>query len=259
VELSKEKTKISHIDQGFDFLGFNLRKYKGKLLIKPAKDKTLKHRRSVRETIKQGFAWQQDMLIRKLNPILRGWANFYRHQVSKETFNRNDTEVWKTLWQWAKRRHPHKNCKWIIRKYFKEIDDRKWIFNNPKSGLKIVLQAYTPITRHSKIKGDCNPYDPEWKEYLQSRVTMENPNKNLSYRERILLNQSGICPICRTLLDLDDEEQIDLHHIIPRKKGGTDQMSNIVILHTNCHRSIHHRKDLQPADNEALPCLSRVQ
>ena len=109
LELSLEKSKIVHIDEGFDFLGQNIRKYKGKLLIKPAKKNIKSFLNKVRETIKSNKASTAANLIGLLNPMILGWANYHRHIVAKETFSFIDHEIWKALWQWAKRRHPDKN------------------------------------------------------------------------------------------------------------------------------------------------------
>jgi RNA-directed DNA polymerase len=108
LELSPEKTGITHIDQGFDFLGVNIRKYNGKLLIKPSKKNVKAFLDKVRNAIKGNKAAKQINLIKMLNPIIRGWANYHRSVTARETFERVDTEIWRTLWKWAKRRHPKK-------------------------------------------------------------------------------------------------------------------------------------------------------
>src|ERR1700682_5226126 len=117
--LSPVKTKVTHIDEGFDFLGWNIRKYNGKLLMKPSKANVKAHLDKIREVIKGNKTAKQANLIRLLNPILRGWANYHRHAVAKETFARVDTYVWSMLWQWAVRRHPEKGARWVKDKYFK--------------------------------------------------------------------------------------------------------------------------------------------
>lgn len=128
--LSPEKTKITHIDDGFDFLGMNVRKYKGKLLIKPAKKNVAAFLGKVRTFIKGNKALRQDKLIKSLNPIIQGWANYHRHIVARRTFERVRMEIWKCLWQWAKRRHPHKGRQWVKKKYFRDIGTRQWVFAN---------------------------------------------------------------------------------------------------------------------------------
>lgn len=117
--LSPEKTRITHIREGFDFLGWNIRKYNGKLLMKPSKANVKAHLDKIREVVKANKTATQAHLIRLLNPVLRGWANYHRHVVAKETFARVDDDVWSMLWRWAVRRHPNKGARWVKEKYFK--------------------------------------------------------------------------------------------------------------------------------------------
>ncbi|MDM8517434.1 reverse transcriptase domain-containing protein, partial [Desulfobacterales bacterium HSG16] len=126
--LSEEKTKISHINDGFDFLGFNIRKYKGKLLTKPSKSGIASIKVKVRETIKANKSVKTETLIKKLNPVIRGWGNYYRHSASKRTFTSIDHAIFETTWKWAKRRHPNKSLTWIKSKYFQREKNRNWVF-----------------------------------------------------------------------------------------------------------------------------------
>jgi RNA-directed DNA polymerase len=127
--LSDEKTRITHIDEGFDFLGFNVRKYKGKLLIKPSKKNTKAMLEKVRDIIKTRKGATTDELINTLNPIIRGWANYHQHVVSKQTFTYVDRQIFNSIWQWCCRRHPNKGRRWIKVKYFKSTDSRNWVFS----------------------------------------------------------------------------------------------------------------------------------
>jgi len=172
--LSPEKTRITHITEGLDFLGWNIRKYHGKLLMKPSKANIKTHLDRVREIIKANKTAKQMNLIEQLNPILRGWANYHRHIVAKKTFSWIDSQVWSALWQWAKRRHPHKSARWVKAKYFKTRGDRDWMFtaideSNKHKMHSLVLEADTSIRRHIKIKGMANPHDPAWKQYFEAR------------------------------------------------------------------------------------------
>jgi len=114
LELSPEKTNVTHVDQGFDFLGVNIRKYNGKLLIKPSKKNVKAFLDKVRNAIRSNKATKQISLIKMLNPIIRGWANYHRSVVARETFERVDSEIWRSLWRWAKRRHPEKRTVWNL-------------------------------------------------------------------------------------------------------------------------------------------------
>jgi RNA-directed DNA polymerase len=128
LELSLEKTKVTHIDKGFDFLGVNIRKYNGKLLIKPSKENVKACLDKVRKAIKDNKAAKQINLIKMLNPIIRGWANYHRTVTAKESFKFVDNEIWLSLWRWAKRRHPDKSPVWIKKKYFRTVGNRNWVF-----------------------------------------------------------------------------------------------------------------------------------
>jgi len=173
LSLSREKTRITHITEGVDFLGWNMRKYGGKLLTKPSKANIKAHLAKVREIIKANKTIKQVDLIGILNPVLRGWANYHRHAVAKNVFARNDHEVWSMLWKWAKRRHPNKGLRWIMVKYFHTRRDRKWLFiaeeADRKGERQLFLEASMPIRRHIKIRTKANPHDPVWREYFNAR------------------------------------------------------------------------------------------
>lgn len=176
LELSKEKTKITHIDEGFDFLGQSLRKFKGKLLIRPAKKNQHTFLTKVREIAKDNKQATAGNLIQLLNPVIRGWANYHSHVVSKKIYGSMDYAIFQTLWQWAKRRHPNKGKRWIKDKYFKPVRNRKWVFSGTiprKDGkpqtLHIVYATHTPTRRHIKVIGKANPYDPQWTNYFLQR------------------------------------------------------------------------------------------
>jgi RNA-directed DNA polymerase len=165
LELSEEKTLITHIDQGFDFLGWNFRKYKGKLLIKPSKKSIDNVKQKISDMINKGKAWKQEDLIGALNPIITGWTNYHQSVVSKETFSKLDNLVWNMLWRWAKRRHPKKSRSWIAKRYWHNEGLRNWVFSTKKNKLK--LFSDTKIVRHTCLKLDRNPYLD--KEYFDVR------------------------------------------------------------------------------------------
>ncbi len=176
LELSQEKTKITHIEDGFDFLGFNVRKYNGKLLIKPAKKSIKALLDGFRDTIKTSKALSTTDLIRILNPKIRGWTNYYRHVIAKKTFSYIHYCIFKAIWQWAKRRHPNKNSTWRQKKYFCCRGTRQWIFfakTRNKNDETIFLELFNAnsvaIKRHVKIRADANPFDPQFKEYFEKR------------------------------------------------------------------------------------------
>jgi RNA-directed DNA polymerase len=241
--LSPEKTKITHISEGFDFLGWNIRKYNGKLLMKPSKANIKAHLEKVRGVIKENRTAQQVNLIRQLNPILRGWVNYHRHVVAKETFARNDKRIWSMLWQWALRRHPNKGARWIKDKYFKTYGIRNWVFSTVdkrKDGAPreytLLEQSDTPIKRHIKIKALANPHDPDWQPYFESRwgSNLLNSSKGRSKLYRGWRRQEGLCSSCKepiTKLTLWESS-----FIVKRTAGGTDAASNLRMHHLHCRK-----------------------
>ncbi|CEO40749.1 Mobile element protein [Photobacterium kishitanii] len=172
--LSVEKTKLTHIDDGFDFLGFNHRKYKGKLLIKPSKSNTLLFLRNLRELIKKHATIPVNDLIKLINPKLRGWANYYRHCVAKQIFGYVGHNLFQALWHWAVRRHPTKSKDWVVHKYFLNRKGQ-WQFHgwqkvmNMDCLFNLFQIAKVPIERHVKIRSAATPFDPEYQEYLAKR------------------------------------------------------------------------------------------
>jgi RNA-directed DNA polymerase len=179
LRLSPEKTKITHISDGFDFLGQNVRKHRKKLLIMPATKNVHAFLTHFRTILQNNVASSQLPLIRHLNLVIRGWANYHRHVASKTTFAKVDNCIWEALWRWAKRRHPKKTPGWIAGKYWHPIGSRSWEFavdtgEKTASGkpiwVKLARASAIPIRRYVKIRSDANPSDPRWRAYLEERA-----------------------------------------------------------------------------------------
>lgn len=254
--LSKEKTRITHIEQGFDFLGWNFRKYEGKLLIKPAIENVKNFLMDIRKTIKHLRTAKQTDVIGILNPKISGWANYHRGAVSSRTFAKVDHEIFAALWQWACRRHPRKGKKWIKQKYFRSLNLCNWEFcvitGKPGKPEIVKLEKATnfKIRRHRKILKEANPYDPEWDQYFEERMSYKMTN-SLSGRKDLLAiwrMQKGICPICNQ--PVNKESGWIVHHLQPRSKGGSEKIANKRMLHENCHRKYHsiHGLETGPLD-----------
>jgi RNA-directed DNA polymerase len=243
--LSPEKTKITHIKEGFDFLGWNIRKYNGgKLLMKPSKANVKAHLDKIREIIKANKAAKQANLIRLLNPILRGWVNYHRHVVAKATFARVDKSVWSMLWQWATRRHPNKGTRWIKEKYFKTRGSRNWVFaaiekheDGTSRELILLNESDTPVQRHIKIRADANPHDMKWEQYFESRwgKKMLNSPRGRGKLYRVWLRQDGMCSNCTE--QITKSTPWSVRHIVKKAEGGSDAVSNLQMHHLNCHRN----------------------
>jgi RNA-directed DNA polymerase len=246
LNLSTEKTLITSMEDGFDFLGFNHRHYNGKLLIKPSKKKVLDFCKRLGKEIKAINGYEQELVIRRLNPILRGFANYYKGVVSKETFSYISSRLWRYLWCWAKRRHPNKSKKWIRKRYFKTINGNKWTFattisdrRGKEKDLILYPIASTPIERHVKVKGEASPDDPSLREYWEKRHQKHGRSyweKN-SRNYKIAQNQNWTCPICGE--PLFNGEEIETHHTAPVAQGGLDDIENLQHLHKPCHKQVH--------------------
>lgn len=246
LKLSITKTRIVNIDDGFDFLGWNFRKYSGTLLIKPSKKNMASFYEKIRNAISDNSAATQENLIRVLNPMLRGWAQYHSPVVAKQAFSRMESLLFWRLMRWAKRRHPMKNVDWIRRKYWRSVGNRNWVFacnSVDGSGGKTVRELYslsgTAIERHTKLKGAFNPYDPSWEMYGET-LRRERMLKNMRYRKewaRMYLDQSGKCALCGYEMDIDTGWHD--HHIEYRVSGGSDALGNRVLLHPNCHAQVH--------------------
>jgi RNA-directed DNA polymerase len=248
--LSPEKTKVTHIRDGFDFLGWNIRKYNDKLLMKPSKANVKAHLDTIREIIKANKAAKQANLIGLLNPVLRGWANYHRHVVAKKTFGRVDYHVWSMLWQWATRRHSHKGSGWIKAKYFTSRDSRNWVFaatekqeDGTSRELVLLQESDTPIQRHIKIKADANPHDRKWEQYFETRWAkkMLNSTRGRGKLYRVWLRQDGACPHCQAPITKNTPWSI--RHIVRKPDGGTDAASNLQMYHLNCRRHNFHAQN----------------
>ncbi len=234
LELSDEKTLITHIDNGFDFIGWNFRKYKGKLLIKPSKKSIHKVSEKISNTIKKGKTWSQEALISALNPIITGWSNYHQSVVSKKTFSLMDSKIWNMLWKWAKRRHPNKSRTWIAHKYWHSIGNRKWVFATKYNQLKLLSDKR--IVRHTSLTLNKNPYTDT--EYFHTRKLKQGLKKLSGRFRKIWENQKGKCPFCNLMIDINNGgEERPLHH----KNGNHDdnRVSNLVYTHVQCHRQHH--------------------
>jgi len=241
--LSPEKTKITHIKEGFDFLGWNIRKYNGTLLMKPSKANVKEHLDKIREVINGNKSAKQANLIRLLNPVLRGWANYHSHVVAKETFDRVDSSVWSMLWRWAVRRHPNKGTPWVKERYFKSRGTRNWVFaatekieDGTQKEYILLRESDTPIQRHVKIKADANPHDPKWEPYFESRWGKKMLRSSRGRRKlyRVWLRQDGMCLTCHEAITKGTPW--DVCYIVKKTEGGSDASSNLRIHHPNCRR-----------------------
>ncbi|MBW4647690.1 MAG: group II intron reverse transcriptase/maturase [Kastovskya adunca ATA6-11-RM4] len=256
LELKPSKTRLAHTlnqveneNPGFDFLGFNIRqfpvgKYHSgkntqrqllgfKTIITPSKEKVKVHYDKIAKTISNHKSAPQYALIKHLNPIIRGWSNYYATVVSKVTYAELDKLMYYKLRAWAKRRHHNKTMGYLVKKYWQTIGDANWVFATMKEGtnpLRLLKHADTPIVRHVKVKGESSPYDGNL--VYWSKRKGESPE--LPTKVAILLKrQKGKCAICG--LHFREEDVMEVDHRIPKSKGGKDSYDNLELLHRHCH------------------------
>jgi RNA-directed DNA polymerase len=251
LQLSEEKTRVTAMSEGFDFLGFNIRKYRlgrpnEKLLITPAKKNVKTFLEKVRSTIRALKSAKQEVLIKMINPKITGWANYHRHVVAAETFSKVDNSIWRALQKWARRRHPMKSKKWIHERYFHKMGQRNWVFScnvmqNDGSQQQLCLKKASDvkIQRHVKILCPANPFDPSYEEYFEKRDATKMAEGLGGFRKLLVIwqRQAGRCPICCEKITA--ETGWNLHHIVHRVDGGSDCNSNLCLLHPVCHRQGH--------------------
>lgn len=249
LELSPVKTKITPITAGFDFLGQTVRRFGRQVLVRPAKPKVRALLGKLRDTLRRSGHWTAGALIRHLNPLLRGWALYHRHAHSAQTFGYVDHVLHNCLWRWARRRHRHRRCAWILGRYFPVQADGTRVFrgvvrnaHDRTEAVRLFRMTSVRVERHVLIRAAANPYDPAWEEYFEQRLT-RRMLRTLAGRSRVRYlwqQQQGRCPVCGQ--PLTPERGWQLHHRVWRVHGGGDQAANQELLHPNCHRQVHSQQ-----------------
>src|SRR6266508_3807635 len=263
---NEDKTRIVHLDEGCDFLGFNIRRYHGKLLITPSKTAVKRLRERLATEMRAVRGHNAQMVLVRLNPIIRGWSAYYRHCVSARVFNELDNHVWKLTYKWAKWTHPHKSKHWIIARYFGAFNSSRrdrWVFGDRASGAYLVKFAWMKITRHTLVKGWASPDDPALAGYWAARRHRGRPPLDRA-RLRLLQQQRGRCPLCGELLLHADQEpqhpdewerwitatrQATRHQAIALDTGpkASDQPIAVRLIHTHCRRRLPDGTGSRPA------------
>jgi RNA-directed DNA polymerase len=253
---------VVHLDEGCDFLGFNVRRYRGKLLIKPSKAAVKRIRKRLATEMLSLRGANVEAVLIKLNPIIRGWAAYYRHAVSSRVFNDLDDYVWKLTYKWAKRAHPHKPRKWVVARYFGRFNSSRqdrWVFGDRQSGAFLLKFSWTKIVRHVLVKGWASPDDPALTDYWAKRRCRIRPPLDRTGL-RLLQAQHGRCPLCRDLLLHADHEPQTPHEwerwlatvrkatrkqaiIAQPDPRAPDEPSTLRLIHTHCRRRLSQRSD----------------
>lgn len=242
--LSEEKTMITNINDGFDFLGFNIRKFKNQILTKPSKDAQKRFLAKVRKTIKSNKACRQESLIRLLNPMITGWGNYYKHGATRDAFHWADHQIFNALWQWAKRRHSKKGKRWIADKYWHVSKGKGWHFasyfkksNGKQDSLKLKLLSNICFAQYTQIKGGANPFDPECDKYFDQRetqkmlVTLKGRNSLLYLWKK----QDRKCPLCGMPID-----RVLPWNVTEKVVNGKIQRS---LVHDKCYKQFRKQQN----------------
>lgn len=248
LELSKEKTRVTHVTQGFDFLGKHIQKYGNsrKLLTKPSRPNVQAFLQDLKATFNLNLSTPPDQLLLLLNPKIRGWAQFHRSSASKEIFSYVDYRIFRELEHWMIRRHPRKSLRWCYARYFTTVGNNSYVLQasypdrrgRPRT-IRLAKAAETPIKRHVKIKAAAHPYDPQWESYFEQRNAVQMKDNLRGYDKllRVWHKQDGVCPPCGALIT--KETGWHLHHQVRVVDGGDEAMSNLVLLHPVCHQQLH--------------------
>lgn len=251
LELNREKTQICHMEEGFKFLGFEIVHRQGRCMTFPQKEKVKALLSQIRTWLKSHPTVRQEDVIQHLNPILRGWANYYKHGASKRVFDYIDHQLWLALWRWSLQRHPKQGKRWVLKRYFRSYDGHQFSFatrttrsNDTSYVLALTRLSKIPIVRHVKVKATASPDDPTLADYWLKRRANSGRTywtKN-SKLYQIAAAQNWKCPACGE--HLLNGEQLHLHHKIRRIDGGNESIENLCLLHAACHRQTHSSTDL---------------
>src|SRR6266487_3471849 len=245
--LSEEKTRIVHLTEGFDFLGFNVRHYPApqtsrtgwKLLIKPSKEAVQDVQKKLKDQWNKAQGTSVQSVLAKLNPIIRGWANYFRTAVAKEIFNSLDRWMFYKTDRYTRRIHPKKSADWRHRKYWGRFQlDRldSWVFGDTQTGGHLLKFSWFPIERHTLVKGKSSPDDPRLADYWRKR--QEAKARDLTFsKQKLAKRQKGRCLECGE--SLFNEEELQVHHRLAKSQGGKDVYSNLALVHLLCHQHIH--------------------
>jgi RNA-directed DNA polymerase len=269
---NEDKTKIVHLSEGFDFLGFNVRRYNRKLLIKPSKAAVRRLRGRLAAEMRILRGGNAMAVIATLNPIIRGWAAYYRGVVSSRLFGSLDSYLWRLLFKWARWRHQNKPRHWVVGRYFgtfNKFRNDRWVFGDRGSGAYLVKFSWTSIQRHVPVKGAASPDDPALAGYWAERRNKVKPPLD-RYTLRLLARQDGCCPLCGDhLLSAEQPpqspgqwEQWWLHvtrraiaasYLVHHGKPGPAAGDQTRLVHASCQRERQARQRRNPAFQPAPP------
>jgi RNA-directed DNA polymerase len=251
LSLSQEKTRIVHLTEGFDFLGFTIRHYPApqtsrtgwKLLIKPSKESVQDVQKKLKGQWEGARGGNVQVVLTMLHPVIRGWANYFRTAVAKEIFSHLDSWMFYKADRYTRWTHPQKPKDWRHRKYWGRLNPERrdpWVFGDKHTGGYLLKFSWFPIERHTLVKGTASPDDPRLKDYWSKRQAAKARDLTFS-KQKLAKRQHGGCPECGE--SLFNDEEIQVHHLLARSKGGKDTYDNRVVVHWLCHQHIHAKTE----------------
>ena len=256
---NEDKTKIVHVEEGFLFLGFSVRRYVnrqgGKLLIKPSQESVKRFRERLAADMRSLRGANAAAVVSHLNPVVRGWSAYYRSVVSSRVFAGLDHHMWHLTYRWARRTHPNKSRGWVAARYFGRFNNTRrdrWVFGDPETGAYLTKFSWTKIVRHVPVRAGASPDDPALVEYWAERRRKRKPPPLDQHTLKLLAAQDGRCPVCGDLLlDGDGEPQspqqweqwfmtarrtLRKQRVVHRVDGPGGERSSYRLLHARCHR-----------------------
>jgi RNA-directed DNA polymerase len=245
--LSPEKTRVVHLTEGFDFLGFTIRHYRDattatgyKLLITPSKAAVKVIRQRLRDEWRALRSQSATAVVQRLNPVIRGQANYYRIAVATRTFKSLDHYLFQRAWRYAQCMHRNKPARWRKNRYWSPWNQQRadrWVFGDKHTGVYLLKYSWFPIQRHVLIQGAASPDDATLRDYFADRMQCHVARHLPAYEARIAQRTRGQCAVCRE--PLLGTEHLEQHHLRPRSQGGTDDLANKVLVHLYCHQWLH--------------------
>ena len=245
LELSEEKTNIKHLTNGFDFLGFTIKEYRERLadkpvlLITPSKESVLNFRQRMRTEWDRLKGHSVDYVMTNLNPILRGWGNYFRHVASTETFNKLSRFNYRRSALWGRKTHNQKSAAWLKSKYMCVNVNGVIYFGNAQTGQYLLQLQDIKIDRHILIRHGASPDNPDERQYWEKRAKRSTELLPTVRHERLATTQGGECPECQGTLYGD--EKLEIHHRIPKSRGGSNRLDNLQLVHRTCHEQLTSR------------------
>jgi RNA-directed DNA polymerase len=247
--LSPEKTRVIHLIQGFDFLGFTIRQYPDrrtatgyKLLITPSAESVRTLRERMRNEWRKMRGTNVQAILTRLNPIIRGWANYFRSGVASRTFRNLDRFMYDRAYRYVKFTHPRKSWQWLLNRYWGKLNLKRsdhGVFGDKTTGRYLLKFAWFPIERHQLVKGSASPDDARLRAYWAYRRKAQASSLP-SQARRIARRQGYACAHCRE--ELFNGEELHLDHIVPRAQGETNRDENLRLVHLYCHQQIHRTR-----------------